>query len=75
MTTMDRSIEQFLKDLFLENVFVEDGDAIRVADEIAGLPNIGKTFFVFESEINEKALWAEQEMIKKYGAEIYGTSA
>lgn len=53
MTTINTSEEQILKDDIIGSLYAE-GNAVKVYGKLAGLPCIGKTYFVHWGEI-EKA--------------------
>ena len=43
--------------------------------QLAGLPNLGKVFFINESELKNKDDWTQTQMTNLYGAELYGSNA
>ena len=71
--------ESILKDEFLEGIFDEgDGSGgkpkpAKVYPKLAGLINLGRTFFVSSNEIAQKNKLAQDKMLQKYGAEVYGS--
>ena len=48
---------------------------IPVEKKLAGLLNLGKTFFTNEAELAEKHNWAWYQVVQKYGEDICGGSA
>lgn len=77
-TTMNTTLEDVLKEDIMSEIYVEagdDGKAVKVFGKIAGLPNLGRTFFKSNNEIIEKHEWAWAQIMQKYGNEICGGSA
>ena len=65
-------------DSLLEKNFVHesgDGSAVKVYGKLAGLSCIGRTCFTTLEELNAKNEDAQTQMMQKYGAETYGSSA
>lgn len=54
-TTMNTPLEEVLKDDFMQEIFVEtdDGKAVKTYGKLAGLTNLGKTYFINWNEINK----------------------
>ena len=48
---------------------------MKTYKQLAGLPNLGKVFFINEAEVGNKNDWAQSQMTNLYGAELYGGSA
>ena len=48
---------------------------VPVPKTIGGIVNLGKTYFWKQDEIKLKDEWVQAQMVQKYGAEIYGSSA
>ena len=63
-----------LKSLILEGG-KDPNKPVQVYKSIAGLTNIGRTFFTTEAELYDKLTGVQANMAQKYGAEIYGQSA
>lgn len=59
-------------DIFNEDEKIEKKPS-KVYPKLAGLTNLGRTFFVSSTEIAEKNKQAQDKMLQKYGADIYGT--
>lgn len=60
----------------MDGIYLEGSDSpVKVYSKIAGLPNLGKTFFVNNSEIIEKHTWAWAQVMQKFGSEICGSDA
>ena len=78
-TTMDSTLESVLKDDLMRDIYLEATEQaeqpVKVYSKIAGLPNLGRTFFVNNSEIIEKHTWAWAQVMQKYGSEICGSDA
>ena len=77
-TTMNTTIEDVLKEGIMSGIYVEaddDGKAVKVYGELAGLPNVGRTFFATNNEILEKHKLAWAQIMQKYGKEICGSDA
>lgn len=50
--TMRTTLESVLKGDLIQDIYVEaDGKAIKVEKKLAGLTNLGKTFFINEDEL------------------------
>jgi hypothetical protein len=50
--TMQTNPESVLKDDLMQDIYVEaGGKAIKVEKKLAGLTNLGKTFFINEDEL------------------------
>ena len=77
MVTVDTPVETVLKEDIMKDVYLEAyGDAkVKVYEKIGGLVNLGKTYFWNEKELDDVRLWVNAQMVQKYGAEIYGSSA
>jgi len=79
--TFESSEDDILKELVSEGidgeVVVEDDKQlpVKVFKTIGGLTNLGRTYFWEIDELQDKRKWVEAQMVQKYGAEIYGTSA
>ena len=55
--TMDTSIDDVLKKDIMPEIYIED-KAVKVYGKLAGLTNLGKTFFVNWGEINKAYQYA-----------------
>lgn len=73
-TTMNTALEDVLKGELTSDLFVE-GTAMKVYDKIAGLPNIGKTYFVNWNEISKANEYARNKLMQEWGNEVFGKSA
>ena len=70
--SMKNELDDVLKECLMQDIQVV-GE--KVYKKIAGLTNLGRTYFCFQREINDKNKYAQDQMINKYGAETYGISA
>lgn len=48
---------------------------VKTYKKLAGLKNLGKTFFINGSEIKNKDDWVQTQMTNLYGAELFGRNA
>lgn len=67
-TTINTPLEDVLKRDLMLSIYVE-------SDKIAGLKNLGRTFFINETDIKKADDYAQAQMVQKYGDEVYGKSA
>ena len=71
--------EELMQDISFDGELYSEKDVskkpLKVEKKLAGLLNLGKTFFVNEAELAEKHNWAWYQVVQKYGDEICGTSA
>ena len=51
------------------------GSAVKVYGKLAGLTNLGKTYFVNWGEIDKANQYARSQIMQKYGNEVFGSSA
>lgn len=69
---MNKKLDDILKECLMQDLEIV-GE--KVYKKIAGLPNLGRTYFCKQSEVNEKKQFAQDQMVQKYGAEMYGLDA
>ena len=75
-TTMDSTLESVLKDDLMQDISIEsDGKAVKVYGKLAGLTNLGKTYFVNWDEINKAYEYARSQLMQQFGDEVFGKSA
>ena len=79
--TFESSEDEVLKSIVSEGIdkeiVVEGGSQppVKVFKTIGGLTNLGRTYFWEIDEVQDRRKWVEAQMVQKYGAEIYRTSA
>lgn len=69
---MNKKLDDILKECLMQDLEIV-GE--KVYKKIAGLPNLGRTYFCKQSEVNDKKQFAQDQMVQKYGAEMYGINA
>ena len=64
---MQTTLEEVLKDDLMKGVVIEaDKDSelpVKVFKTIGGLPNLGRTYFWKQDEIEDKRKWVEAQMV------------
>ena len=73
-TTIDKPLEQVLKDDLMPHIYVEDGK-LKVYGKLAGLNNLGKTYFVNWADIEKAYDYARTQLMQEFGNEVFGKSA
>lgn len=75
---MSKELDNIIKEELTKGIDIFNEDEknekkpSKVYPKLAGLINLGRTFFVSSNEISEKNKLAQDKMLQKYGAEIYG---
>ena len=77
MTTIDKPLEQVLKDDLMQDIYVEaaGGKAVKTYGKLAGLQNLGKTYFVNWGDISKALDYAKNQLMQEFGNEVFGKSA
>ena len=68
--------EELTRGIDLDKIYQESGGKpIPTYKKLAGLVNLGKTYFINFGEVRKAHDWAQTQMTNKYGAELYGVNA